>query len=730
VTSAGVRWFLGAFAACLSASLAVYWPALHGGYIWDDRDIYIVNNPLLRQSDGLYRFWFTTEPLDYYPLAYTVYWFGARLWGLDPFGFHLVNVVVHALSATFLAWTLQRLSFPAPALVGLLFALHPMNVESVAWIAQLKTCMAGMFAFAAAGFFLRGWNAAALLCFVLSLSSKPIAIAFPVAVLVYGWWRDGLITRSIVRRSSPFFVASLVFGAVGVYFQQANAIGPTMIRADSMLSRLLASTWAVWFYAWKGLVPVNLMFVYPRWDVAAAGMFAYVPGAALLALAAILWLKRRVWGRTPAAAVALFLLMILPSSGLVDVYYWRYAYVGDHYAYQALPVVITAAVGVGWILLRRWRTNRAGPEPMVFARLAALAVMGFLGVQSLRLSKDYKHEATLWEATLRRNPEAWLAHTNLAARLIEQDELRKAERHAIAAYRLRPDLGESHNNLGLLLSRSERHDEAVERFRAAVERSPYDHTMWGNLGVELARIGRDEEALEALRKAVEVVAETPSRGLKNVRPLCEYANQLSLMGRQDESLALFKEAAALRPDEPLVPIGIGHLHARKGDYRDAAVEYRRAVERSPGNPNALLNLARMQEKLGELDASYKNFDEAGRHGSTEALMAVVWIRAASPRPEFRDPPRALLDVERKQPVGVFAAMVHDAHAAALAANGRFADAVQANDRALAACRESRFKNLPTIKDAIGRLERRGDRYRNGRPVVGPTSELAPILSRE
>jgi len=253
--------------------------------------------------------------------------------------------------------------------------------------------------------------------------------------------------------------------------------------------------------------------------------------------------------------------------------------------------------------------------------------------------------------------------------------------------------------------------------------------MWENLGNELFRLGRDDEALEILRKAVDVAAKTRWVGPKNVRPLCEYANQLSVMGRSDEALAAFAEAARLRADEPFVPLGLGHFYARQGKYQEAAEQYRKALALQRGNPQALLNLGKMQERLGDLAGAFASYQQASGQ-STEAFIALAWMRSASPKTELRDPRLALDDVERTQPVGVFLAMVHDAHAVALAANGRYSEALQANDRALASCRESRVKDLPVIKDAIARLEHRASLYRRAQPYTGPTSDLTPVLARE
>jgi tetratricopeptide (TPR) repeat protein len=727
-----LRFFTGSFALFLVASLFVYWPALRGDYIWDDRDIYIVKNDLLKQPDGLHRFWFTTEAFDYYPLAYTVYWFGVRLWEIDPLGFHLTNVVVHSLASTFLAWTLVGLGFAdrkACLLVGLLFALHPMNVESVAWICQLKTCLAGMLAFAAAGFFVRGWTLTSLGLFALSLSSKPIAVAFPVAILLFAWWRDGRITRSTALKSLPFFAASLLFGAVGVYFQQANAIGEATIRTDSFLTRVLASSWAVWFYAWKGTIPVDLMFVYPRWNVAGSGILGFVPLVALVAVAVWLWAKRPFFGRTPVAVFAAYLLMVLPSSGIVDVYYWRYSYVGDHYAYQSLPILIAAWVGVGWILLRRRESAGGGTQAALAGRLAALVVVSAFAVQSVRLSKNYKDEPTLWEATLRRNPDAWLAHTNLAGRLFQLGQTAKAESHIEAAFKLRPDFAESHANMALYYRRRNRHAEAADLFRKATELAPFEGNLWQDLGVELARLGRNDEALTTLQKAAAVDAARLRIGPKNVKPLLELARQHLRMDQPDEAMKVLDQAKELRPDEPLLPLNIGLVFAHRKEWSKAVEEFRKTLSLLPNHPEATVRLGRALEAMGELDAALAAF-MAGSDGSSESLLSAAWMKCASPKKELRDPKRALAAVETLEPVGVLAAMIDDARAVALAANGRFAEAVDANDRALKACRDSDLRDAAFVREAMRRLERRGELYRKNEAYVGPTSEMAPALMRE
>jgi tetratricopeptide (TPR) repeat protein len=211
-----------------------------------------------------------------------------------------------------------------------------------------------------------------------------------------------------------------------------------------------------------------------------------------------------------------------------------------------------------------------------------------------------------------------------------------------------------------------------------------------------------------------------------------YGRQLAVMGRFAEAAAAFDEAERRRPDEPLIAISRGHSFALRGKYREAEAQYRKAVAQAKDpseQKSALVNVGQMQERLGDAAGALASYHRASDQ-SFEALAAVAWMQAASPKRELRDPKAALEEIERTQPVDIFAAMVHDVHAVALAANGRFAEAVDANNRALQACRDSDAKKLPKIKDAIARLESRGDLYHRGQPYFGPTTDMTPVLDRE
>ncbi|MGL4463613.1 MAG: hypothetical protein ACRC1K_15785, partial [Planctomycetia bacterium] len=413
-------------------TFVVYAPALRGGLVWDDVGIYLTNNSLLREPDGLYYFWFSTKPVDYYPLTYSLFWIGYQFWGLDTLGYHLVNVAVHAAGALALWRFLARAGYPGAWCAALVYAVHPVNVESVGWISQLKTVLGGAFAYLAMYAYLRfdesrerlpeprggwRWYAAAVFLFVLSLAGKPVAIGLPVLLLGWEWFRRGRFDLwKDARRALPFFIVAIVFGLVGVWFQQYRVIGHDVIRTDGPAARVAIAGHAVWFYLYKGVWPTELAFVYPRWTIDAASPLSYLPGLAFIGFCWLVWVGRKVWGRAPVAALAWYIVMLGPALGFVDVYFWRYSFVGDHYQYPALPAVVAVIVGAFAAGVRRLASDvRTAP-----AATAAFLALTILGGLTVRQAAEYIDEETVYRKTLDRNPRSWMVLNNLAL-LLEKD---------------------------------------------------------------------------------------------------------------------------------------------------------------------------------------------------------------------------------------------------------------------------------------------------------------------
>ena len=471
--------------------VAAYLPALYSGYIWDD-DVYVTNNPALRNIEGLWASWtHLGANVQYYPLVFTSFWLEYHLWQLSPFGYHLVNVVLHLLNALLVWFILRRLEVRGAWLAAAVFAIHPVHVESVAWITELKNVLSGFFylgAVAAYLAFANCWNddafpsdagpsahawrayALAFLLFGFALLSKTVTVTLPVILLVLAWWKRGRLEKRDVLPLVPFLLLAAVMGSVTPYLERVQ-VGATGSEWQlTLVERALIAGRAIWFYLGKLLLPVHLVFSYPRWSVDASRWWQYLfPISALAALIA-LYRKRERIGRGPFAAILFFVLTLAPALGFFDLYPMRYSFVADHFQYLASlgPIVLVSA------MLSKAADGLTRDQPRAAAHTPRLSTLGLvslllvtLAALTWRQSLIYRNELTLWSDTIRKNPDSWMAYNNLGLFFYRQGDWGRALPLFQQSVKINPVSPEAHYNLGLELRGIGKEADAESHFRIA-----------------------------------------------------------------------------------------------------------------------------------------------------------------------------------------------------------------------------------------------------------------------
>ena len=343
-------------ALLLSAlTILAYRPAWNGGFIWDD-DIYITNNALLTAPDGLRKIWFSLEaPSQYFPLVYTAFRIERAVWGLNPTGYHWVNLLLHVANALLLWRLLVRLRIPGAWLAAAIFALHPVQVESVAWITERKNVLMGFFFLLT----LLAWvdfidltiaqrwlfYAAAIFFYSLALSAKTTACTLPAALFLVLWLKTKPIRPETLLQLVPFLVLAVGMGLLAVWWEKYHQ-RTGLLSALGPVERLLVASHAIWFYLGKLLWPAKLTFSYPKWKLDAGDPFAYGWVLAAVALCAVIWFARRFVGRSVEVAAVFFVATLAPLTGFIMLYTFRYTFVADHYQYLACigPIALAAAV--------------------------------------------------------------------------------------------------------------------------------------------------------------------------------------------------------------------------------------------------------------------------------------------------------------------------------------------------------------------------------------------------
>lgn len=603
------------------AALACYWPALHGKILWDDPAH--IPRPELRSLAGLRDIWLNLGVTQqYYPVLFSAFWLEHQLWGDAMLGYHLVNVLWHTLSCCLLALILRRLWTPAanapaappvPAgaawFAALLFAVHPICVESVAWVTEQKNTLSLLFYLLAAWSYLRFTErrdgrsyALASVLFVLALGAKTATVGLPAALLVVGWWRAGRIEwRRDVVPLLPWFGFAGAYGLLTSWFER-KVIGAEEVGFDfGFVDRALLAARSTWFYVAQLAWPGDLNFFYPRWDIAAdsRGWWGYL--AAALAVTIGAWLVR---GRTrgPLAAWLLFLGALFPVLGFFKVFFFYFSYVNDHFAYLASVMAIAAVAGAAGLAWQR--APAAGRATLGATGAAVLALFAFW---SHRQSALYVDNVTLFRATIAKNPDSWMAHHILGFALAK-DPANSAEaaQEYRAALRLNPAYPDAHHGLAIELAKAPAtRAEAIAHYERALALRPGFPEAHYNLANTLALLpGRTADALAHYETAL------------TARPtFAEAHNKLGALlltqpGRLAEAVTHLEEALRLRPDFSDARLNLANALAATPGRTDAALaEYARILADQPDSAVAHFNLANTLARLpGRLPEAVPHYE--------------------------------------------------------------------------------------------------------------------------
>src|SRR5438477_865273 len=630
--------------ALIVATAVAYLPAWNGKPIWDDNAH--ITQPELRSWHGLVEVWTQVGATQqYYPLVHSVFWIEQKLWGDSVLGYHLINIFLHGFAAIVLLQILLRLKVPGAWLAAGLFALHPVQVESVAWISEIKNTLSGLFFFCSILAYLnfdqnrsRVAYFGSLALFLFGLMCKTAIAPLPAIILAVLWCSRGrLRLRDDVVPSLPFFGLGIGAGLFTAWVERNFVGAHGTVFQLSILQRCLIAARDFWFYLFKLLWPAKLTFIYPRWQISGAVWWHYLFPLTLVLLLGVLWRLRKS-SRAPLAATLIFLGLLFPALGFINVYPFIYSFVADHFQYLACIGPLTLVAGGITMALDSVAPDKIFLRPTVYTVLL-LTLGSFLSGRGNvdEAIPDFRKALELW-----------------------------------------PNQSKDHNNLGKALVQRGRIAEAMDHFQTALRVSPEDPDTESNIGAASLQQGDADEAISHLRRAVE-------KWPRHAQGHINLGNALLQNREIDAAIAEYEKTLALPFDHAESHYSIGTALRQKGDVEEAIVHYRKALELRPDYANAHNNLGNALRQQGRTEEAVHEY-EAALKSEPDSILAghnLAWILATSPNASVRDGAKAVQLAQRANRLsGGSDPIILHTLAAAYAENRQFSEAVNAAQRAL------------------------------------------------
>jgi tetratricopeptide (TPR) repeat protein len=563
---------LGLLAALLVLSAVIaYAPAIGGGFIWDD-DLLLTANPQMQNVEGLKEIWLGKNSCDYTPLTLTTFWLEKRLWHETPSGYHVVNILLHALATVLLWRVLETLRIRGSWFAALLFAIHPVTVASVAWIAELKnTLSAALFVASILAFLVfhkRCRNTLhlyflSLVLFALAGLSKGAVVAMPVVLCACILWTDRKITRRDFVRIAPFGLVALLVAFLTIHYQSFAA--DYGLFPSNLAARISRAGAMVWLYLREIFFPFGLSPMLAQWQPNVRSPFVYLPALLLVAVTSLFFWKRKSWGRPLLFVSGYYLCMLIPVLGFFWMTLQQEISCADWWQYFAAPGIF-AGIAAGFAMA----LHAASKKARLCLRVAGCVVVLLLLVHTWRRTAIYHSRETYCRAVLAEEPHLWTLQTNLGVVLKQQGKFEEAIARFRQALRDNPRFMQAHNNLGNALSAAGRWQEAEAEFLSALALSPSNPVLLGNLADNYFRQGNIGKALAADAAAITHDRYNPQR-------YAEFGLKLATNRQPEQAIVCFKKALLLNPRDIGTQLLLARALIATGRGADAALVYRQAL---------------------------------------------------------------------------------------------------------------------------------------------------------
>jgi protein O-mannosyl-transferase len=602
-------WFLGLL--LVLAVFLVYQPVWYAGYLWDD-DHHLTANPVIVGPLGLKEIW-TTQAAMICPLVLTTFWVEHALWGLAPLPYHLVNVLMHGACGVVLWRLLRSLQAPGAWLGAALWALHPVQVESAAYVTELKNTQSGLFYLLTILFYVKGmraktsgdssgdarYYALTLLFAALAIASKFSTVVLPAVLGLCAWWVEGRWHWRHLVRLAPILLMSAIAVAITMAPRPADMTRIDIaIGARTWPERLATAGDVGWFYLGKLFWPHPLMFVYPLWKIDARTWFSFLPLLALIGALIFLWFKRESRFRPCFFALAYFLVVVSPFLGFIDEDFWTYSYVEDHLQYLAsMGPLALAGAGISRLpaLLfpaRQWLQPTLGA--------AALVILGLLSWQRAWV---FQSNEALWNDTLAKNPDCPLARTNLGTIYLDRQQFDDALAQFQKVLEAHPTNATATLDLGMVYLQTGQVDKAIEQFRRTVDIAASYPLGHYNLGVALLQKGQIDEAIAEFEKALALNSNDAAASN-------DLATAFLKKGQLDKAIAQYQRTLEIDPHSPSAHYNLGVVLLASGQLTPAIDQLHQDLEINPQHAEAYYQLATASAQSGQLDEAVQQYEKA------------------------------------------------------------------------------------------------------------------------